>query len=153
MVVVDSPPRPDSVALLRHTEPDVLLLAADDEPHQRRDPTRPPFEMSMAIVILANATGGLPRRAARAPGITGVLLRPLRPEQVGATLDIAVARFRELRRFRRALKDRPVVEEAKRLLMAQQGLSEPAAFGLLRKRAMDGRVSIGEVARRVIENA
>jgi len=31
------------------------------------------------------------------------------PEEVGATLDIAVARFRELRRLRRALTDRPVV--------------------------------------------
>jgi response regulator NasT len=83
----------------------------------------------------------------------GVLLRPLRPEEVGPTLDIAVARFRELRRLRRALADRPVVEQAKACLMTRDGLSEPAAFGWLRRRAMERRVRIGDVARSVLESA
>ena len=45
--------------------------------------------------------------------------------------------------------DRPVVEQAKARLM-RDGLSEPAAFGWLRRRAMDRRVRIGEVARTVL---
>ena len=117
MVVVDSPPRPDSVDLLRRMEPDAVVVAAD------------------------------------APGVMGVLLRPLRPEEVGPTLDIAVARFRELRRLRRTLADRPLVEEAKLRLMTRDGLSEPAAFGWLRRRAMERRVRIGDVARSVLESA
>jgi response regulator NasT len=83
----------------------------------------------------------------------GVLLQPLRLEEIGPTLDIAVARFRDLRRLRRALADRPVVEAAKSRLMARDGLSEPAAFGWLRRRAMEQRVRIGDVARRVLESA
>jgi response regulator NasT len=55
-----------------------------------------------------------------------------------------------LRRLRRALADRPVVEEAKAALMAREGLSEPAAFGWLRRRAMEQRIRIGEMARAVL---
>lgn len=82
-----------------------------------------------------------------------MLVRPLRPEDVGPTLDIAVARFRELRRLRRALADRPVVEQAKTCLMTRDGLSEPDAFGWLRRRAMERRVRIDDVARSVVESA
>jgi AmiR/NasT family two-component response regulator len=37
--------------------------------------------------------------------------------------------------------------------MARDGLSEPAAFGWLRRRAMEQRVRIGDVARSVLESA
>ena len=153
-VVVDSPPRPDSVDLLRHMEPDAVVVAADDVMNQRGAiPSQPAFELPAAVVLLASAVRAQALRAAQAPGIMGVLLRPLRPEEVGATLDIAVARFRELRRLRRALADRPVVERAKAQLMTREGLSEPAAFGWLRRRAMERRVRIGDVARGVLEGA
>jgi AmiR/NasT family two-component response regulator len=42
------------------------------------------------------------------------------------------------------------VEEAKARLMAREGLSEPAAFGWLRRRAMEQRIRIGEMARGVL---
>jgi response regulator NasT len=114
---------------------------------------RPELDLPAAIVLLVRATGGLGLRVARAPGVMGVLLRPLRAEDIGPILDIAVARFRELRRLRRALADRPVVEEAKARLMARDGLTEPDAFGWLRRRAMERRVRIGDVARSVLESA
>ncbi|MGH7415012.1 MAG: ANTAR domain-containing response regulator [Candidatus Rokuibacteriota bacterium] len=154
LVVVDSPPRPDSVDLLRRMEPDAVVLGADDVMDHRGVVTGPPaLDLSAAVVLLASAVRARTLRGARAPGVMGVLLRPLRPEEVGPTLDIAVARFRELRRLRRALADRPVVEEAKARLMAREGLSEPAAFGWLRRRAMERRVRIGDVARRVLGGA
>ena len=37
--------------------------------------------------------------------------------------------------------------------MTREGLSEPAAFGWLRRRAMERRVRIGDVARGVLEGA
>jgi response regulator NasT len=154
VVVLDSPPRPDSVGLLRRMEPDAVVLAADDHPYHRpRGAGQPGLDLAAAIVLLVSATGGLGLRAARTPGVTGVLLRPLRPEAIGPILDIAVARFRELRRLRRTLADRPVVEEAKARLMARDGLTEPDAFGWLRRRAMERRVRIGDVARSVLESA
>ena len=154
MVVVDSPPRPDSVDLLRRMEPDAVVVGADDVMNQRGAvPRQHAFDMPAAVVLLASAVRARTLRAAQAPGVMGVLLRPLRPEEVGPTLDIAVARFRELRRLRLALADRPVVEQAKARLMTRDGLSEPAAFGWLRRRAMERRVRIGDVARSVLESA
>ncbi len=153
MVVVDSPPRPDSVDLLRRMEPDAVVVAADDLMNQRGGASRPALDWPAAVVLLASAVRGWTLRAAQVPGVMGVLLRPLRAEEVGPTLDIAVARFRELRRLRRALADRPVVEQAKARLMTRDGLSEPAAFGWLRRRAMERRVRIGDVARSVLESA
>jgi AmiR/NasT family two-component response regulator len=154
MVVVDSPPRPDSVDLLRRMEPDAVVVAADDVMnHRGAVPRQPVLDLPAAVVLLASAVRVGALRAAEAPGVMGVLLRPLRPEEVGPTLDIAVARFRDLRRLRRTLADRPVVEEAKARLMTRDGLSEPAAFGWLRRRAMERRVRIGDVARSVLESA
>lgn len=69
---------------------------------------------------------------------------------MGPTLDVAVARFRELRRFKQALADRGAVEQAKARLMVLDGLSEGAAFGWLRRRAMEQRIRIGDVARAVL---
>jgi len=124
MVVVDSPPRPDSVDLLRRMEPDAVVVAADDVMNQRGAAPRPPvLELPAALVLLASATRVGTLRATDAPGVMGVLLHPLRAEEVGPTLDIAVARFRDLRRLRRNLADRPVVEEAKARLMTRDGLS------------------------------
>ena len=153
MVVVDSPPHPDSVDLLRRMEPDAVVVAVDDVMNQRGAVSRP---------HALDLPGGRPfgQRDARAdtpsgpgPRGHGRAAPPLRPEEVGPTLDIAVARFRELRRLRRALADRPVVEQAKACLMTRDGLSEPAAFGWLRRRAMERRVRIGDVARSVLESA
>lgn len=154
MVVVDSPPRPDSVDLLRRMEPDAVVVAADDVMNQRGAvPRQHALDLPAAVVLLASAVRARRLRAAQVPGVMGVLLRPLRPEAVAPALDIAVARFRELRRLRRALADRPVVEEARARLMTRDGLSEPAAFGWLRRRAMERRVRIGDVARGVLESA
>jgi AmiR/NasT family two-component response regulator len=77
-------------------------------------------------------------------------LRPLRAEELRPTVEIAIARFRELRRLRRVLADRPVVEAAKARLIARDGLSEAAAFGWRRRRAMDQQMRMGEVARTVL---
>ena len=154
MVVVGSPPHPDSVDLLRRMEPDAVVVAADDVMNQGGAvPRQLALDLPAAVVLLASAMRVWTLRAARAPGVMGVLLRPLRPEEVGPTLDIAVARFREMRRLRQALADRPVVEQAKACLMTRDGLSEPAAFGWLRRRAMERRVRIGDVARSVLESA
>jgi response regulator NasT len=135
-------------------EPDAVVVAADDVIAHRDVPRgQSPLDLPTAVVLLASAPRAGMVRAGRVPGLMGVLLQPLRLEEIGPTLDIAVARFRDLRRLRRALADRPVVEAAKSRLMARDGLSEPAAFGWLRRRAMEQRVRIGDVARSVLESA
>jgi AmiR/NasT family two-component response regulator len=45
---------------------------------------------------------------------------------------------------------REVVDRAKRHLEATRGLTEPQAFAVLRKAAMDGRVTLAEAAVAVV---
>lgn len=149
-MVIDCPVRADSVDLLRRMEPDAVVLAADDGAADPADERPLPLDLSTAVVLLASPASARTLRSARAAGVMGVLLRPLRAQDLAPTLEIAIARFRELRRLRRALADRPLVEAAKARLMAREGLSEPAAFGWLRRRAMEQRIRIGEMARSVL---
>jgi AmiR/NasT family two-component response regulator len=151
VVVVDSPPRADSLDLVRRMEPDAVVLAAEDEMDQA-DALTEPLALGAAapVVLLTSSVSTRTLRIARTSGVMGVLLRPLRPLEIGPTLDLAIARFRDLRRLKLALADRPVVEQAKARLMMREGLSEPDAFSWLRRRAMERRVRIGEVARTVL---
>jgi AmiR/NasT family two-component response regulator len=150
-VVIDSPPRSESVALLCRLEPDAVVLAAEDAVGERgpRGGVLPADLPAPVVLVSGPATAGT-LGPARIAGVMGVLLRPLRPEELRPTLEIAIARFRELRRLRRVLADRPVVEAAKARLMSRDGLSEEAAFGWLRRRAMERRMRMGEVARAVL---
>jgi AmiR/NasT family two-component response regulator len=150
-VVVASAPRFDSVALLCRMAPDAVVLAAEDAMRADRALDRRPLDVHAPVVLVADPTTAGTLEPARMAGVMGLLLTPLRPEEVRPTLEVAIARFRELRRLRRVLAERPVVEAAKARLMARDGLSEPAAYGWLRRRAMDERVGMGEVARGVLE--
>jgi ANTAR domain len=51
------------------------------------------------------------------------LIKPLRRGQLAATLDLAVARFRETQRLKQALEERKVIERAKGRLMERENLS------------------------------
>jgi len=149
--LIDSSPRPESVALLRSLEPDAVLLSAEDAMRSGDGSggVLPSDLLAPVVLVSSPATAGA-LAPARIAGVMGVLLRPLRAEELRATVEIAIARFRELRRLRRVLADRPVVEAAKARLMARDGLSEAAAFGWLRRRAMEQRMHMGEVARTVL---
>lgn len=52
----------------------------------------------------------------------------------------------ELSSVRAALEDRKLIERAKGLLIAQQGISEEAAYTLLRQKAMSQNLRVSEVA-------
>jgi response regulator NasT len=85
------------------------------------------------------------------------LVKPLRPEELGPAVELAIARFVELERagreaaaLRQALEDRKTIERAKGLLMDRLGLAEAVAFRLLQKTAMDRRMPIAALAERLI---
>lgn len=59
----------------------------------------------------------------------------------------------ELLSVRAALEDRKLIERAKGLLMAQQGIDEEAAYILLRQKAMHQNIRIGDVANALLSMA
>ena len=56
----------------------------------------------------------------------------------------------ELDRAKQELEDRKVIDRAKGILMKERGLSEDAAYGLLRKAAMNENRRLAEVAQSLI---
>ena len=95
-----------------------------------------------------------------ASGVSAYLTKPIDSRELKAAIELAAARQAELEqleaevdRTQQALEDRKLVERAKGLLMEQKGLSEDAAYKLLRKLAMDQNKRIGEVARDMVTYA
>ena len=80
------------------------------------------------------------------------LVEPIRAAQVALTLDLALARFRDVQALRQALADRKIIERAKGLLMARHQLVEDDAFRRLRRSAMDSQRPLAEVARAVLRS-
>ena len=109
------------------------------------------------VVLLTSHTDFAVSSRAIQAGVLGFLAKPLRPEELGPALDVAVSRFRELSAVRlenetlkRTLETRKLVERAKGILMKRLGLSEPDAFRRIQKTAMDTRKPMSEVAQALL---
>ena len=63
----------------------------------------------------------------------------------------AAEHLEEIVRLRQQLAERKLVDRAKGILMKTRGLDEETAYALMRKRAMDRNLRIGEVAQKVID--
>jgi len=150
-VAVEAPLRLDAVELMRETRPDVLIMAPSLS--GRREPALMPRITAIVdcpAVLYTRDTGAALVKQANRAGVMGFLLKPLRPAELAPTLDLALARFRDLRRLKRARSERPIVDQAKGKLMTDRHLSEEEAFQWLRRRAMDSRQRLGDVARFVL---
>jgi response regulator NasT len=91
------------------------------------------------VIVTAFAEQELVTRAAEA-GVFGYLVKPFREDDLIPAVQTARARFRELQAVRReasslaeALESRKVVERAKGMLMAREGLAEDEAYARLRR--------------------
>lgn len=150
-VALEAPLRVDAVDLIRQTRPDVLILAPSLWGRQELQ-AMPSITAALdcPAVLLTRDTGAAVVRQANRAGVMGFMLKPLRAAEVGPTLDVALARFRDIRRLQRARADRPVVDRAKGKLMSDRRLTEQEAFQWLRRQAMDSRQRLGDVAREVL---
>jgi len=151
-VAVEAPLRLDAVELMREMRPDVLIVAPS---LWGREPALMPRITAVvdcpAVLHTRDTSASVVKQANRA-GIMAFLLKPLRPAELAPTLDLALARFRDLRRLQRARSERPIVDRAKGKLMSDRHVSEEEAFQWLRRRAMDSRQRIGDVARAVLSD-
>lgn len=96
---------------------------------------------------------------ANAAGALGYLVKPFQKSDLLPAIEMALGRFAELRALgeqvktlEEQLESRKLVERAKGLLMAENGLRESEAFSWIQRRAMSERVTMKEIARRVIDD-
>jgi response regulator NasT len=99
-------------------------------------------------------------KAAVESGVGAYVVDGLKKERIKAVVDMAVSRFNafndlreELDRAKQALGERKVVERAKGILMKERGLTEEAAYALLRKAAMSDNRRVVDIAQAVITTA
>ena len=151
VISVEAPLRLDAAALVRETRPDVVIMAPGLSA-ERAPALLPRITAGLdcpAVLYTRDTEGAVVKQANRA-GVMGFMLKPLRAAEVAPTLDLALARFREMRRLQRARADRHLVDQAKTRLMSERQLAEEEAFRWLRRQAMDSRQCLGDVARRVL---
>lgn len=139
-------------------EPDVVVIGLENP---NRDMLENLFQMSRAvkrpIAMFVDRSDRDSMEAAINAGVSAYVVDGLKRERVKPILDMAISRFnaysrleRELEDARGALQARKIVDRAKGLLMRTRGLSEDAAYQLLRKTAMDQNRKIGEVAESLV---
>lgn len=141
----------DAVELIRRVRPDVAIFAVGLGDGDGVEAAQAVMAGTPCPIVLftSHRDDALIARAATA-GVMAYLLKPLRAEELPPALDLAIARFGEIRDLRERLESRKLIERAKGLLMARRGLAEDEAFRVLRRTAMNRRRSMAEIAQAVI---
>jgi AmiR/NasT family two-component response regulator len=151
----------DAVGLVERYRPDATVVAVGLSDGDGLEAARQVMaRCPCPLVLLTSRTDPDVAARAVAAGVLGFLAKPLRPEELGPALDLAVSRFRELEAVRkenedlkRRLESRRLVDRAKALLIQHMGLTEAEAHRRLQKRAMDTRRPIAAVAEAVLFGA
>jgi response regulator NasT len=142
-------------------DPDVILI---DLENPSRDVLEQMFQMSRAVkrpvAMFVDQSDKASIEAAVDAGVSAYIVGSLHKDRVKNILDLCISRFNafarlqdELDRTKSALEERKVIDRAKGILMNAKNLSEDAAYGLLRKTAMNENKKIAEVAQSVITAA
>ncbi|GLS39107.1 MULTISPECIES: ANTAR domain-containing response regulator [Mesorhizobium] len=142
-------------------EPDVIVI---DLENPNRDMLENMFQLSRVvkrpIAMFVDRSDQASIEAAVEAGVSAYVVDGLRQERVKPILDMAISRFnafsrmaRELEEARSELENRKVIDRAKGILMRSRGLSEDAAYTLLRKTAMSQNRKISEIAQSLVTAA
>ena len=141
--------RPDITLMdIRLDDTDGIALAAELL-KERRTPM---------IIVSAYGDRELVDRASAA-GVFGYLIKPVSTEGLQAQIEVAAQRFKaqeqliaEKDELAQTLEARKLVERAKGVFMKRMNLSEPEAHRRLQQESQKRRISIAELAKRVLES-
>lgn len=159
-VVAQASDGEEAVSLARELEPDLVVMdvkmpkmdgitAADKIAEER---------ICVVVMLTAFSQRDLIERAKEA-GAMAYVVKPFDVSDVVPAIEIALARFQEIRAvedeiadLEERLESRKLVDQAKGMLQSSLGLTEPEAFRWIQKTAMDLRKSMREVAQGVIDH-
>jgi response regulator NasT len=109
------------------------------------------------IILSAYSDRELVDRASAA-GVFGYLIKPVSPEALAAQIAIAVRRFNEQEQLIRenaelsaAFEARKLVDRAKGIFIKRHKIDEPEAHRRLQQESQKRRISLPELAKRIIE--
>ena len=108
-------------------------------------------EAACPVIALLSAEDPAYIREAAKRGIFAYILND-DPQGLASAIDITLQRFAEYQSLQGALGRRAVIEQAKGILMARQGVSADRAFELLREHSQRTGRKLAEVADAVVES-
>jgi two-component system, response regulator / RNA-binding antiterminator len=155
---------PDTAELLERVtalKPDVVVIHLEspsrDILEQMSGVSR---QVERPVAMFVDRSDTTMMQAAVDAGISAYVVDGLRAERIKSILDIAILRFnafarlqRELSEARGELADRKLIERAKGILMNLKGLSEEEAYKQLRRKAMNEKRKIADIARAIVTTA
>ncbi|MDI4666365.1 ANTAR domain-containing protein [Xanthobacter autotrophicus] len=142
-------------------DPDVILIDLEDP---SRDTIEQMFQVSREvkrpIAMFVDQTDSKTIEDAIEAGVASYVVDGLRKDRVKPILETTISRFRafarlkaELEEAKTQLEERKVVDRAKMILMKMKGIDEEAAYGLLRRTAMNEKKRIADIAQSIITAA
>ena len=148
----------EAVELAEKLTPDLVIM---DVKMPRRDGIDAAAEIATKriapiVVLTAFSQRDLVERA-RAAGAMAYLVKPFQKSDLVPAIEVALSRYSELTQLEAEvatltdrLETRKAVERAKGKLMAAYGMTEPQAFKWIQRTAMDHRMTMREVADRIL---
>ena len=148
-----------AVQLTRTEKPDVILMDIKMPGMDGIEAARRIMqERPTPIVMLTAYSQRELVREARDASVFGYLVKPVKEELLDATLDLALTRFKQWQKLQGQVKDlqqsleaRQVVEQAKRVLMDTQHLTEQQAFNRIHRTSRSRRVTMQQVAQEILD--
>ncbi|MBO6638503.1 MAG: ANTAR domain-containing protein [Roseitalea sp.] len=141
--------------------PDVIVM---DLGNPKRDMLESMLQVTRAVkkpvAMFVDRSDRQSMEQAIEAGVSAYVVDGFRQDRIKSIMEMAISRFnafsrmeRELEQAKSALADRVVIDKAKHLLMKSRGLSEDAAYKILRKTAMDQNRRVVEVAESLLMSA
>lgn len=149
----------EAVELAEALTPDLVIMDVKMPRRDGIDAAREIAEKRIAPIVILTAFSqrDLVERA-RDAGAMAYLVKPFSISDLIPAIELAVTRFSEIAALEKEvagladrLETRKLVERAKGLLQANQGMSEPEAFTWIQRAAMDRRTTMKRVAEVVLE--
>ncbi len=136
---------------------DLVVLSVDAV---KREMLKELHLLPVPMVIFAEKQGEIDTDRVIQSGVGAYVVDGFKHERVGAVIDLALARFKQLQglklqlsKSRQELEERKEIDRAKGIIMKQKGCGEEDAYQALRKTAMDQNKRIGEVAKSIVSLA
>jgi len=149
------------VARIEEIKPDIILIETES-------PSRDTLEhlgvmnrdMPRPVIMFSQDDDQDTIRQAIRSGVAAYVVDGFDIDRLRPVVDVAVAHFeehqalkRKLAETSRKLSERKVIEKAKGILMKSRGMDEEAAYGALRKLAMERSQPLAKVAGNVVDMA
>lgn len=149
-----------ALELVRKLRPDLVILDVKMPELDGLEAARQiqQIQPTPVVMLTAYSERELVRRAQQA-GVLGYLVKPIKEEDLVPTIEVALARFADLRagasriaELEQTLEARKLVERAKGVLMRREGLTEEEAYRRIHSEARRTRRPMREVAEAILRS-